>query len=156
MNFICDSLTSVLNCTIVTSSSLLEDMLQATEPKHIVKCITWMTVLSAAKMLLPSKNGLKSKLRASNLLGKHAPNPPLQSCVLMHVHSQSCVPQSQVFSDTTYTHTKEPCSKPETRNEVNVYTITLTIASFPGRSRLQFLHTASDQKLEAGTAWERG
>ena len=25
------------------------------------------------------------------------------------------------------------------------------LASFPGRSRLQFLHTASDQKLEPGT-----
>ena len=29
----------------------------------------------------------------------------------------------------------------------------LIVASFPGRSRLQFL---IDQKLEAGTAWERG
>ena len=35
----------------------------------------------------------------------------------------------------------------------------LPIASFPGLSRLQFikfLHAASNQKLEAGTAWERG
>ena len=38
-----------------------------------------------------------------------------------------------------------------------------SIASFPGRSRLQFLiaycmflHPVCDQKLEAGTAWERG
>ena len=33
------------------------------------------------------------------------------------------------------------------------------VASFPGRSRLQFLIaycTVCDQKLEAGTAWERG
>ena len=31
-----------------------------------------------------------------------------------------------------------------------------SLASFPGLPQLQFLHTASDQKLELGKAWERG
>jgi len=30
------------------------------------------------------------------------------------------------------------------------------LASFPGRSYLQYLHNVSDQILEVGTAWERG
>ena len=34
-------------------------------------------------------------------------------------------------------------------NEASIF----KLASFPGRSRL---HTVCDQKLEAGTAWERG
>ena len=30
------------------------------------------------------------------------------------------------------------------------------IASLPGLPTIQFLHTASDQKLDCGKAWERG
>ena len=33
---------------------------------------------------------------------------------------------------------------------------TTILASFPGLPTVQFLHTASDQKLDSGKAWERG